>query len=91
MKVKHLLREKMLWQYRYEEHSSHINGYVEMWEQKRPQLWWLILLTPLIIVLSPIIVVISYIITIKQLRQYDNEYQVYTVKKEEGQDNESRI
>lgn len=87
MKVKHLLREKLLWQYRYEEHSSHINGYIEMWEQKRPRLWWLILLTPLMIVLSPIIMLVIYIITIKQLRQYDNEYQVYTIKKE-GQDDE---
>lgn len=82
MKVKHTLRERLFWQYRYEEHSSNINGYIELWEQSRPRLWWLILLTPLIIVLSPIITLIGYIITIKQSRPYDNEYEVYTVKKE---------
>ena len=87
MKVKHLLREKLFWEYREEEHPSHINGHIELWEQRRPRLWWLILLTPLIIVLSPIIMLVTYIITIRQLRKYDNEYEVYTIKKE-GQDNE---
>lgn len=82
MVVKHTLKEKLLWQYRYEEHSSNINGYIELWEQSRPRLWWLILLTPLIIALSPIIILVSYIITIIQLRKYDREYQVYTIKKE---------
>ena len=91
MIVKHLLRERLFWQYRYEEHSSHINGHIELWEQSRPRLWWLILLTPLIIALSPIIMLVIYIMTIRQLRKYDNEYTIYNIKKELGQDNESNI
>ena len=91
MKVKHTLREKLLFKYKWEEHPSNVAGHIEVWEQSRPRLWWLILLTPLIVVLSPIIMLITYIIIIGQLIKYDNTYEVYTMKKDEGQDNESNV
>lgn len=80
--IKHTLKERLLSEYKWEEHSSHVDGHIEVWEQSRPRLWWLVLLTPLIIALSPIIMLVVYIITIKQLRKYDNTYEIYTIKKD---------
>ena len=80
--IKHTLKQRLLSEYKWEERPSHIDGHVEIWEQSRPRLWWLILLTPFIIALSPIIILVVYIITIKQLRKYDNEYEVHTIKKD---------
>lgn len=80
MKIKHTLKENLFWVYTHETHTSHLKGYVEIWERSRPRVWWLILSTIGLAIISPIITLVGGFAGLKGATEFGNEYEIYTRK-----------
>ena len=80
--IKHTLREKLIFKYKWEEHPSNVDGYIEVHEKCAVRLCLMIVLLPLLIALSPLIVIIAWFQLTPKLTKFpDGEWTIYTVKK----------
>ena len=60
MKIKHTLKERLIFKYKWEEHPSRVDGHVEIHERQAVRLWVMIAILPLLVVLSPLVVIIAW-------------------------------
>ena len=81
--IKHTLKERLIFKYKWEEHPSRVDGHVEVHERCAMKLWVMIAILPLLIVLSPVIVIITWFkITPNFVKFPTDEWEIYTIKKD---------
>lgn len=80
--IKHTLIENLIFKYKWEEHPSQVDGYIEVHEKCAVRLCLMIVLLPLLIALSPLIIIIAWFKLTPKLTKFpDDEWTIYTVKK----------
>ena len=81
--IKHTLIEKIILKHKWEEHPSRVDGHIEVHERCAVRLSLMIVLLPLFIALSPLIVIVAWFKLTPKLTKFpENEWTIYTVKKE---------
>jgi len=81
--IKHKLRERLIFKYKWEERPSNVDGHVEIHERCAMKLWVMIVILPLLIILSPLIIIIVWFkMTFSFVKFPTDEWTVYTVKKD---------